>query len=91
MLQRNGITLPRLRLPRLLPRQVYPAPKAEQSNELHQVELGGGQPHVDLRCRRGPVPAPERAVALAATTKQRKQRRETMKGQRRESKVGRWC
>src|SRR5260370_38620351 len=41
VLQRNGITLPRLRRPRLLPRQVYPAPKAEQSNDLHQVDLVG--------------------------------------------------
>src|SRR5262249_33640618 len=41
VLQRNGITLPRLRQPRLLPRQVYPAPKAEQSNDLHEVDLVG--------------------------------------------------
>jgi putative transposase len=41
VLQRHGITLPRLRRPRLLPRQVYPAPKAEQSNELHEVDLVG--------------------------------------------------
>ncbi len=41
VLQRNGITLPRVRLPRLLPRQVYPAPKAEQSNDLHEVDLVG--------------------------------------------------
>jgi transposase InsO family protein len=41
VLQRNGITLPRLRRPRLLPRQVYPAPQAEQSNELHEVDLVG--------------------------------------------------
>jgi putative transposase len=41
VLQRNGITLPRLRRPRLLPRQVYPGPKAEQSNELHEVDLVG--------------------------------------------------
>src|SRR5262249_33846689 len=41
VLQRNGITLPRLRRPRLLPRQLYPAPKAEQSNDLHEVDLVG--------------------------------------------------
>jgi len=41
VLQRHGITLPRLRRPRLLPRQFYPAPKAEQSNELHEVDLVG--------------------------------------------------
>ena len=41
MLQPHGITLPRLRRPRLLPRQFYPAPKAEQSNELHEVDLVG--------------------------------------------------
>jgi transposase InsO family protein len=41
VLQRNGITLPRLRRPRLLPRQAYPAPQAERSNELHQVDLVG--------------------------------------------------
>jgi putative transposase len=41
VLQRNGITLPRLRRPRLLPRQVYPAPKAERSNDLHEVDLVG--------------------------------------------------
>jgi transposase InsO family protein len=41
VLQRNGITLPRLRRPRLLPRQLYPGPKAEQSNELHEVDLVG--------------------------------------------------
>jgi hypothetical protein len=28
--------LPRLRRPRLLPRQLYPGPKAERSNELHE-------------------------------------------------------
>jgi Homeodomain-like domain len=41
VLQRNGITLPRLRRPRLLPRQVYPTPQADQSNELHEVDLVG--------------------------------------------------
>jgi putative transposase len=41
VLQRHGLTWPRLRRPRLLPRPVYPAPKAEQSNELHEVDLVG--------------------------------------------------
>jgi putative transposase len=41
VLQRHGITLPRLRLARPLPRQVYPAPQAERSNQLHQVDLVG--------------------------------------------------
>jgi putative transposase len=41
VLQRHGLTLPRERLPRLLPRQVYPAPQAQQSNQLHQVDLVG--------------------------------------------------
>lgn len=41
VLQRNGIPLPRLRRPRLLPHQLYPAPKVEQSNDLHEVDLVG--------------------------------------------------
>jgi len=41
VLQRHGLTLPRERLPRLLPRQVYPAPQAQQSNQLHEVDLVG--------------------------------------------------
>jgi putative transposase len=41
VLQRHGSTLPRLRRPRRLPRQVYPAPKAERSHELHEVDLVG--------------------------------------------------
>jgi transposase InsO family protein len=41
VLQRHGITLPRERLPRLLPRQDYPRPQARQSNELHEVDLVG--------------------------------------------------
>src|SRR5436305_14556723 len=31
VLQRHGLTTPRERLPRLLPRQVYPAPQAQRS------------------------------------------------------------
>lgn len=41
VLQRNGITVPRVRLARLLPRQVYPGPHAERSNQLHEVDLVG--------------------------------------------------
>jgi transposase InsO family protein len=41
VLQRHGITLPRRRLPRLLPRQDYPSPQAHQSNQLHEVDLVG--------------------------------------------------
>jgi len=41
VLQRHGITLPRERLPRLLPRQDYPRPQARQSNDLHEVDLVG--------------------------------------------------
>jgi transposase InsO family protein len=37
VLQRHGITTPRERLPR----QVYPAPQAQQSNQLHPVDLVG--------------------------------------------------
>jgi len=41
VLQRNGITVPRVRLAKPLPRQVYPAPLAERSNQLHEVDLVG--------------------------------------------------
>jgi transposase InsO family protein len=41
VLQRNGITVPRVRLAKPLPRQVYPAPQAERSNQLHEVDLVG--------------------------------------------------
>ena len=41
VLQRNGVTLPRVRLARFLPRHVYPAPQAQDSNHLHQVDLVG--------------------------------------------------
>jgi putative transposase len=41
VLQRNGITLPRVRLARLLPRQAPPFPRAERSNQLHEVDLVG--------------------------------------------------
>ncbi|CAG1016403.1 hypothetical protein ANAEL_05598 [Anaerolineales bacterium] len=41
VLQRNGVTLPRVRLARFLPTHVYPAPQAQVSNQLHQVDLVG--------------------------------------------------
>src|SRR4051812_6991049 len=41
VLQRNGLTAPRVRLAPLLPRQEYPGPQARSSNELHQVDLVG--------------------------------------------------
>jgi transposase InsO family protein len=41
VLQRNGVTLPRVRLARYLPEHVYPAPQVQDSNQLHQVDLVG--------------------------------------------------
>lgn len=41
VLARNGLTMPRVRLARLLPTHVYPAPQAHDSNQLHQVDLVG--------------------------------------------------
>jgi hypothetical protein len=41
VLQRHGITLPRVRLARPLPRQPYPSPHAERSNQVHEVDLVG--------------------------------------------------
>ncbi len=41
VLQRNGLTAPRVRLAPLLPRQDYPGPQARASNELHEVDLVG--------------------------------------------------
>src|SRR5262245_62617757 len=41
VLERNGLTAPRVRLAPLLPRQEYPGPQAQASNELHQVDLVG--------------------------------------------------
>jgi putative transposase len=41
ILERNGLTAPRLRLTPLLPRQEYPGPQARASNELHEVDLVG--------------------------------------------------
>jgi putative transposase len=41
VLQRNGLTAPRVRLAPLLPRQEWPGPQARASNELHEVDLVG--------------------------------------------------
>jgi putative transposase len=41
VLQRNGLTLPKVRLAPPLPRQEYPAPQARASNQLHGVDLVG--------------------------------------------------
>jgi transposase InsO family protein len=41
VLQRHGLTAPRVRLAPLLPRQAYPGPQARAANELHEVDLVG--------------------------------------------------
>jgi transposase InsO family protein len=41
VLERNGLTAPRVRLAPLLPRQEYPGPQARASNELHEVDRVG--------------------------------------------------
>jgi putative transposase len=41
VLQRNGLTAPRVRLAPLLPRQAWPGPQARASNALHEVDLVG--------------------------------------------------
>jgi putative transposase len=41
VLERNGLTAPRVRLAPLLPRQDYPGPQARTSNDLHEVDLVG--------------------------------------------------
>jgi putative transposase len=41
VLQRNGLTAPRVHRAPLLPRQEYPGPQARASNELHEVDLVG--------------------------------------------------
>ncbi len=41
VLERNGLTAPRMRLAPLLPRQEYPGPQARASNDLHEVDLVG--------------------------------------------------
>jgi transposase InsO family protein len=41
VLQRHGLTAPRVSLAPLLPRQEYPGPQARASNQLHEVDLVG--------------------------------------------------
>src|SRR3954451_16139562 len=41
VLERNGLTASRVRLAPLLPRQEYPGPQAQASNQLHEVDLVG--------------------------------------------------
>jgi len=41
VLQRHGLTAPRVHLAALLPRQEWPGPQARASNELHEVDLVG--------------------------------------------------
>jgi putative transposase len=41
VLQRHGLTAPRIRLAPLLPRQEWPGPQARATNELHEVDLVG--------------------------------------------------
>jgi len=41
VLQRQGITLPRVRLARWIAQHTYPTPQARTSNELHQIDLVG--------------------------------------------------
>jgi transposase InsO family protein len=41
ILERNGVTAPRVRLARLLPKHVYPTPPAQRSNQLHLIDLVG--------------------------------------------------
>jgi len=41
VLQRHGVTAPRVRLAPSLPRQDYPGPQAKASNQLHEVDLVG--------------------------------------------------
>jgi transposase InsO family protein len=41
VLERNGLTAPRVRRAALLPRQDYPGPQARASNQLHEVDLVG--------------------------------------------------
>jgi len=41
VLERNGLTAPRVRMAPLLPRQEWPGPQARASNQLHEVDLVG--------------------------------------------------
>jgi hypothetical protein len=38
VLERNGVTVPRVRLAPFLPQATYPTPQADESNQLHQVD-----------------------------------------------------
>ena len=41
VLQRNGITIPKVRLTPFLPTPTYPVPHVDESNQLHQVDCVG--------------------------------------------------
>jgi transposase InsO family protein len=41
VLQRNGVSVPKVRLAPFLPRHTYPTPQAHESNQLHQVDCVG--------------------------------------------------
>jgi putative transposase len=41
VLERNGVTVPKLRLAPYLPNPTYPTPPADESNQLHQVDSVG--------------------------------------------------
>src|SRR5512136_2271053 len=41
VLQRNGVTVPRVRLACFLPTHAYPLPQAQRSNQLHLIDLVG--------------------------------------------------
>ena len=41
VLERNGVTIPKVRLAPYLPSPTYPTPQADESNQLHQVDSVG--------------------------------------------------
>jgi putative transposase len=41
VLQRHGLSVPKIRLARALPKSLYPGPQAHDSNQLHQIDLVG--------------------------------------------------
>ena len=41
VLERNGVTMPRVQLAKFLPEHVYPTPQVHASNQLHEVDLVG--------------------------------------------------
>jgi putative transposase len=41
VLERNGVTTPRVRLARFRPTHLYPTPQAQRSNQLHLIDLVG--------------------------------------------------